>query len=129
MYSNGTKPATPLLDGRAVRHLNARQKACLAANILAQPGLFRPTTNQLAHMLRVSPAYIAVACRMSAAKRAAILAGSDTSSFVPLLNSPKVLALPAPKTVGDVDLLNLVRTVGVERVLDAAVVVEQSAHH
>ena len=130
MYVNGTTRASPSLDGRALRHLDARQKACLAANILAQPGPFHPTVNQLANMLHVSPAYIAVARQMSSAKRAAILAGSDKSSFVPLLNPPQpCFALPAPKKVNGIDdakLQTIALTVGAERMLDAAIAVEQT---
>ena len=95
-------------------------------------GQFRPTVNQLATMLHVSLAYIAIARRMPAAKRAAILAGYDKTSFVGLLNAPKApLALPAPKAVNgvdDVELQNLARNVGVGRWLDAAIAVEQAAH-
>jgi hypothetical protein len=128
-YLNGAAAASGTsLDGRTLRHLDARQKACLAANILAQLGPFHPTVNQLANMLRVSPAYIAVARHMSAAKRAAILAGYDESSFAALLNSSTPhLALPAPKAangVGDAEIIDFVRTVGVSRVIDAACTVE-----
>ena len=59
-------------------------------------------------------------------KRAAIIAGTDTSSFVPLLNPPP-LTLPAPKPTGDIDeteLVDLVRMIGVSRIIDAAVAVE-----
>jgi hypothetical protein len=131
-YLNGTAAASGTsLDGRTLRHLDARQRACLAANILAQPGPFHPAVNQLANMLRVSPAYIAVARQMSAAKRAAILAGYDKTSFVGLLNGPKApLALPAPKAangVGDAELLSIVRNAGIGRVLDAAIAVERAS--
>jgi hypothetical protein len=131
MYCTGTKRTSPSLDGRVLRHLNARQRACLAANILADPdGSFHPAVNQLANMLRASPAYIGIARQMSAAKRAAILAGYDETSFAGLLNAPKApLALPAPKAsnwIGDAELLNIVRTAGVARTLDAAVAVEQA---
>jgi hypothetical protein len=129
MYCNGTKRTSPSLDGRVLRHLNARQRACLAANILADPdGSFHPAVNQLATMLHVSSAYIGIARQMSAAKRAAILAGYDQTSFAGLLNAPKApLALPAPKAVngdGDAELFDIIRKVGVARTLDAAVAVE-----
>jgi hypothetical protein len=131
MYCNGTKRASPSLDGRVLRHLNARQRACLAANILAEPGSFRFSVTLLAHTLNVSPAYIGVARQMSAARRAAILAGYDKGSFVPLLNPPKSpLALPAPKLVNGIDdaeVVDFVREVGIGRVLDAAVAVERAA--
>ena len=130
MYSNGTKFAMTL-DGRALRHLDARQLACLAATILDEPGTFKPTVNQLANILHVTPAYIAVARKMPPIKCAAILAGFDKSSFMPLLRkSPppwQPFALLAPNKTNEIDdsnLLALVREVGVGRVLDAAIAVE-----
>jgi hypothetical protein len=104
VYLNGS-PATSgtSLDGRTVRHLNARQRACLAANILATPGQFHFAVSQLANLLHVSPVYIGIARKMSVAKRAAIIAGHDAGSFVPLLNLSKLpLALPAPKALNGV---------------------------
>jgi hypothetical protein len=101
----------------------------MGADVLAKPGAFRATTSLLANMLQVSPAYIAVARRMSPAKRAAILSGSDRTSFVPLVNSTPTFLLPAPKAVngaGDAELEKLVRKVGVGRVLDAAIAVERA---
>jgi hypothetical protein len=129
-YANG-KTATSgfSLDGRALRHLDARQKACLAANVLDAPGSFRPSANLLAHALHVSLGYIAAARGMSPAKRAAILAGTDNTSFTLLLHPPKApLALPAPSTmtVADSVLAEIVRANGVARVLDAAVLVESN---
>jgi hypothetical protein len=115
------------LDGRATRHLDKRQLACLAANILADPGPFHPTTNQLANMFHVSSSYIAAACKMSPAKRNAILAGHDDTSFTPLLNPPKsspALLASSATAVADSVLAEIVRVNGVERVLAAAVTVE-----
>jgi hypothetical protein len=115
------------LDWRVLRHLDARQRGCVGANILAQPGPFKPPASLLAAILRVSPRYIAIANAMSQAKRNAIIAGYDKSSFVPLLNAPKApLALPAPvkPMINDVEIIDYVRRVGIGRVLDAAVAVE-----
>jgi hypothetical protein len=64
---------------------------------------------------------------MSLAKRSAILAGYDQTSFTPLLNPPKPsLALSAPSVmaVADSVLADIVRVNGVDRVLAAAVTVE-----
>lgn len=125
-------PSPSSLDGRALRHLDARQRACLGANILATPGPFVPTVSLLATILRVSVSYISAARKMSPAKRNAILAGIDNTSFVPLLNAPQArLALPAPKVADDIAnsfLVDVVRTAGIERTLAAAVLVENSAN-
>jgi hypothetical protein len=93
MYSNGNGTASLSLDGLHTRRLNARQKACLAAIVLVEPGPFKPTMNQLAIMLHVTPHYIAVARQLPPEKRQAILSGHDTSSFVPRLHAPS-LTLP-----------------------------------
>jgi hypothetical protein len=60
LYSNGIQYATSL-DGRALRFLDARQRACLAANILDEPGPFKPNVTQLVNMLHVTAAYVAIA--------------------------------------------------------------------
>jgi hypothetical protein len=75
LYSNGVRYAT---DGRALRSLDARQRACLAANILDDPGPFKPNVTQLVNMLRTSVAYIAIARKLAPSQRAAILNGTDT---------------------------------------------------
>lgn len=116
VYLNANSGATPL-DGRALRHLNARQRACLAANILAEPGPFTPTL--LTNILRITPAYIAVARKMSPATRLAILAGTDTRSFGPMLKTKK-----NGSGIDDSKLLAIVREVGIDRTLAIACVAE-----
>jgi hypothetical protein len=121
LYFNGTKRATSL-DGRALRHFNLHQKACIAANVLDEPGPFMPTASQLAHLLHVAPSYVAAACKLSPATRMAIVNGTDTTSFMPALQ--KANGGRGNGVINDLKLLDLVRAVGVTRVLDAAVAVE-----
>jgi hypothetical protein len=117
LYSNGIKYAT-LLDGRALRFLDARQRACLAANILDEPGPFKPTITQLVTMLKLTVAYVAIAREMTAFQRAAIMDGSDTTSFSLIKKQKKAAG------IDDRKLLAIVRTAGVDRVLNAACAIE-----
>jgi hypothetical protein len=121
LYFNGTKRATSL-DGRALRYLTRHQKACIAANILDEPGPFLLTASQLAHMLHVAPSYSAVACKLSPETRLAIVNGTDITSFMPALR--KANGGRGNGVINDLKLLDLVRAVGVTRVLDAACSVE-----
>jgi hypothetical protein len=117
LYRNGIKRATSL-DGRALRYLDARQKACLGANLLGEPG--QPfTLTLLANVLHVTPAYIIAARKLLPIKRDGILRGYDKTSFAPLLKKAN-----GNGVIDDVKLLALVRTVGVSRVIDAACTVE-----
>jgi hypothetical protein len=117
-YLNGNARATSL-DGRALRYLDARQRACMGANILNEPGrLF--TTTLLANILHVSPAYIAVARKLSPLDRDGILSGLDKRSFSPFLKKKK----NGHGTIDDFALLAMVREVGIERTLDAACLIE-----
>jgi hypothetical protein len=118
LYRNGTRFATSL-DGRALRYLNLHQKACVAANVLDEPGPFMPAASQLAHMLHVAPSYVAVARKLTPETRLAIVSGTDTSSFMAMLRKAN-----GHGVINDLKLLDLVRTVGITRVLDAACAVE-----
>jgi hypothetical protein len=84
--------------GRSVAHrkLDKRQRACLAANLADGLATLQPTIVQAAMLLGVSPAYVAQAQCLTPERRAAILSGSDATSFHALLDAPKRLALPAP---------------------------------
>jgi hypothetical protein len=98
----------------------------MAADILDGSLVLKPSRRQLANLLNVSAAYIAVAAQLSPEKRKAIIAGrDDTTSFARLLNpSAKQLALPAPTIVDDATLVSIVRVGGVDRTLNAAALVE-----
>jgi hypothetical protein len=111
LYRIGNTSATAL-DGRRLRSLDARQRACVAANVLDDPGPLKPNVTQLVGMLRTSVAYVAIARRLPESQRAAIIAGIDSTSFSQLKKQRR----------SNNRLLSVVRTAGVGRVLDAACV-------
>jgi hypothetical protein len=125
-------PPTPkVLTGQSLVHrqLDKRQRAILAANIADGLMRFVPSKKQLAGLCNVSIPYIEIARRLSPDRRAAILNGRDSTSFAELLRPPRQLRLklPAPMcaSVTNLQLEHVIRTVGVERVLEAAVAVER----
>jgi hypothetical protein len=136
MNGNGsaTTAAPPVVTGASLvhRHLDKRQKAVLAANVVDGLARFVPTNRQIADIFGVSVAYIDVARRLSPSKRNAILGGRDSTSFVSLLNGRRQPVLLVPRSVSngreqvDPVLIDMIRAVGVERILDAAVVVEHT---
>jgi hypothetical protein len=136
MYTvNGTGGSTATartISGRGLSHrrLDARQRAAIAADVLAGLAVIKPTARQVADMFGVSVAYIGIAKQLSPAKRRAIASGKDSTSFVALLNPPaERLALPAPTaSIDDATLANVVQLAGIDRVLAAAVSVEQNGH-
>jgi hypothetical protein len=76
--------------------------------------------------------YVGIARGLTPEKRVAILGGWDETSFAEL-SSPRQLALPFPEAkvitkleITDSDLMHLARTVGVERMLNAAAAVEHA---
>jgi hypothetical protein len=124
-------PRTILGAGIAHRHLDARQRACLAADAYDQLAVLIPSITQLAIFFTVSVPYIRTALKLSPARRAAILAGQDATSFAGLMNPPKQMSLlgpvlPTTKMITDADLEQMIRAVGLERALAAAIVVEHN---
>jgi hypothetical protein len=105
----------PKLSGRGLpyRRFDARQRACLAANAHDEL-IIKPSIHWLARAFQVSRMYIALALKLSPERRQAIIEGRDTTSFITLLKA----------NIPDTELITFVRTIGVSRVLDAAVVVE-----
>lgn len=127
--ANGNASATRqrVLSGRGLSHrrLDARQRAALAADVLAGSATIKLTARQLANLLSVSVPYIALAASLTPEKREAILKGLDPTSFTVLLNPPAVqLALPAPRTISDAEIADMIRTAGIDRTLAVAVTVE-----
>jgi hypothetical protein len=124
-------PPTKTIIGRGLahRHLDARQKACLVADVLGGLTQFVPSKQQLARIFGVSIPYIELARKLPVGKRIAILRGLDPVSFAELLRPQRQLRLklPAPMcaSVTNLQLEHVIRTVGVERVLEAAVAVER----
>jgi hypothetical protein len=131
---NGSAIARRVISGRGLAHrrLDKRQRAVLAADVVDGVVTVQLTARQVAQLLGVNVSYIALAQTFSPQKRAAILAGWDSTSFTVLLNLPaRQLALPMPapapiNSIDDATLMAAVRAAGVERVLAAAVAVEHS---
>jgi hypothetical protein len=134
--SNSATAARRVVSGKSLAHrkLDKRQLAILAADLVDGVMTIQLTMRQVARLLGVSENYIRIAQRFSPAKRAAILAGRDSTSFAVLLNpSARCLALPAPKQpiidwagIDDATLSDVVRAVGIDRALAAAVAVEHA---
>ena len=105
-YTNGGPAAATLLPptptrtivgaGLAHRHLDKRQRACLAADVIDGVVTFIPSQQQLAHIFGVSVPYIELARKLPIGKRTAILRGFDPVSFVELMNPPRQLSLRGP---------------------------------
>jgi len=121
METNGNGTDAKVLSGRGLvhRHLDKRQLACLAANVLEGSTNIDWSVAQLMAALKVNRHYIDVACTLSPERRQAIIDGRDQTSFVTLL-----------KTVNgngkddDAVIVALVRKYGPARVFDACCVVE-----
>ena len=125
--TNGNESAIAprrVLSGRGLahRHLNKRQRAVLAADVVDGIVTVQLSAKQVAQLLAVSVPYLALAQQFSPEKRAAILSGKDDTSFVALLNPPTPqLALPATRLAiawdgaSDDALLANVRAAGVAR--------------
>lgn len=123
-YLNGNR----VVKGHSLVHckLDARQRAAIAAQILEGDVAIRLSTRQLAQLVGVSVPYVAAAKQLSPAKRQAIASGRDSMSFAALLKPPtKPLALPKP--VSDTQLVDIIKGVGIDRVLTIACEVEQAA--
>ena len=126
-------PTSQVLTGQSLvhRHLDKRQRAILAANVIDGGVRFVPSQKQAADIFDVSVVYIEIARGLTPAKRAAILRGWDSTSFAKLVNrSPQLqLKLPAPNctSITNLQLENVIRAAGIERVLEAAAQVEQHA--
>ena len=116
---NGTNAKVPSGRGLVHRHLDKRQLACVAANVIKGSTDIEWSVAQLMAALKVNRQYIDVACTLSPEKRAAIIDGRDQTSFVTLL-----------KTVNgngkddDAVIVALVRKYGPARVFDACCTVE-----
>jgi hypothetical protein len=107
------------------RHFDKRQIACAAANVHIALASFKPSLRWLSFLFGVCEPYIALAIKLSPERRQAIIAGRDQTSFVTLLKAPeRQLTLPKPEAISDAQLVDFVRAVGSNRVLNAAVAVE-----
>jgi hypothetical protein len=136
--NGGPMAATPLPlptrtiagAGLANRYLDKRQRACLVADVIDGAVTFIPSQKQLADIFGVSVPYIELARKLPVGKRIAILRGLDPVSFAELLRPQRQLRLklPAPMcaSVTNLQLEHVIRTVGIERALEAAVAVERT---
>jgi hypothetical protein len=124
--TNGHATGRDKLSARGLIHqrLSKSQLAAKLAGVLEGDTDLEPTARQLAEWFGVNEGYIRVARAMSPEKRKAVASGKDATSFGALLNPFKQLALPAPKSIDDSTLVDIVRTAGIDRVLAAAVSVE-----
>jgi hypothetical protein len=114
-----------VISGRALAHrrLNARRRAAIAAQILEYEVTIDPSVCQVAQLLKVSVPYIVGARLLSPEEREAVADGRDLTSFANLL-SPAIKPIALPKPVTDLELADIVRNVGIERVLAIACQVE-----
>lgn len=126
-------PPPRVISGRSLVHrkLSAPQKAAIAARLLAGEAIIQLSTTQLRQFLGVSVSYIRAASQLTPAKREAIANGTDKTSFTILMpSSKKQAALPRPITddtdITDVQLANIIRSVGVDRALAVACKVENT---
>ena len=129
--TNGANGATRLINGRGLPHrqLTKRQRAALAADVLAGRAVIQLSAQQLAGLLGVSLPYIARAGRLSPEIRTALINGEVALSFS-VLAPPKHPALAAPEVVlSDTELADVIAAVGVDRTLRAAIAVENGRMH
>jgi hypothetical protein len=130
-YSNGhpaatiLPPAIKVITGASLVHrrLDKRQRAIMAADILDGQVTFTPSMKQLAELFGVNVVYITIARGLSPGKRVAILRGWDSTSFADLVR-PRQLKLPMCASITNQQLEHVIRAVGVERALAAAIAVE-----
>ena len=129
---NGTiLPPTPnkVITGVSLVHrkLSKTQVAVLAANV--EDGLTRyvQTNAEVAASFGVSQTYIDKARRLTPEQREAILRGWDTRSLAELMpRRPALVPAPNCASLTNLQLEHVIRIVGIERVLEAAVQVERT---
>ena len=115
-----------VLSGRGLvhRHLDKRQLACLAANVLEGSINIDWSVAQLMAALKVNRQYIDVACTLSPERRQAIIDGRDQTSFAALLKAVNGNGKNGNGKDDDAVIVALVRKYGPARVFDACCTVE-----
>jgi hypothetical protein len=118
----------PAICGKSVAHkknLDKRARACLAANWLeGQP--LKPTKRLAARMFQVSEPLVAFALRLSVEQRDPIIEGQDqTTKFLARRNPVGNGHAVNGNGISDAELEALVLEVGIERLLDVLVTVDQ----
>jgi hypothetical protein len=123
-------PTTKVITGASLVHrqLSKTQRAVFAADVIDGLARYVPTNQQVATAFGVSQTYIDIARKLTPGKREAILRGWDTTSFAELMPRRSAM-LPAPNcaSITNLQLEHVIRTVGIERVIDAACAVEHAA--
>jgi hypothetical protein len=113
------------LNGRSLAHmkLTSRQRAALGAQIAKGEIELKPSASQAARQVGVSTTYVGAACRWSPEKRAAVVRGfpMPKPKAAPKVAPPKVVVMD------DAYVADIIRSVGVDRVLNLACQVEQQA--
>jgi hypothetical protein len=105
-----------------------QQKAAKAADVYDGLAVFQPTQGELAYLYGVSVALINRARQLPPERRKLVAAGRTR------LSSPaRVQTLPKPatsngKSIDDAAVFDLVRNIGIEKVLTIAAAVEQAQH-
>jgi hypothetical protein len=116
-----------VISGRALakRRLDARQRAAMAAQVHEHEVVIDISVCQLAQLFRVSVPYIVAARQLSPAKRDAIVNGGDQTSFAALLPGASKPSAFSALQVTDIELADIVRDVGIDRLLAIACQVEE----
>jgi len=130
-YANGSTTSIPTITGASLAHRNLTpsQLAVLAAEIADGFIRFEPTLGQIATMLGVSPGYMAQARKLTQLQRESVFKGWRSigellECIPPALPKPVVVDLAS---LTNMQLENVVRAVGIDRILNAASVVDQAA--
>jgi hypothetical protein len=131
MYLFGNSNASAarrVISGRSLvhRHLDACQKAAIAAEILVEEVAIKLSMAQLAQLVGVSIPYIRAARQLSPEIRQAIAAGETTMSFAFLLK-PSTKPLTLAKPVTNMQLADIICHAGLDRTLEVACQVEHVA--
>jgi len=119
---NGVNP-TPISGSFLARnHAGMATRAFMAADLhLGTSVLTAPTQPQAAALARVNARYVYWGVKRQA-ERADIEAGR-----IPLIPNPKTNGMTA-SGIDDAGLVQFVRSVGIDRVIHAAIAVEQAQH-
>jgi hypothetical protein len=123
LNGNGAIPRAPLISARSLVHrrLSKAERALVGAAILEGGVQLQDLPLRIvSQVVGCSVAYLTAAQRLASAQREAVARGHR-----PLI-LPRVV--PAPTTsITNLQLEHVIRAVGVERVLEAAVAVEHAA--
>lgn len=130
----GQKPMTStsparVVSGRALAHrtMSPRQRAAIAASVIAGEMFLDLSVRQVAAVMGTSSTYMGVAAKLTPETRAAVAAGKYAVPFTGhLKSSSEALALPKP-TVSDLQLADIIRGAGVDRMLEVACLIENVA--